>query len=493
MRKHNRKTFVAVAGVSLTLAVWLGASAYQGRAAEQALRAFAERPAAETGVRVHELRHRAGLLSASGSFGLEIATGCGGAAGEPRPQLQVDYTLDHLALPSAPLRASWRVRPSEALARAFATADGELALHGSGVLTYTGTLETDLSLPGFSFSQGGRQLTVAPSAGHLALGPTALAAHWRVDRAVARGSREFVELGGVRLDLDLSDRRLGTGSTALSVERIATGRGWVDGFRHASQTTEAHGRLHARVTESLRAAAFGGETAKDLALDMAIRDLDTHSVEAIGRLASATCGLQNLGADEGAALRTALRTLLARGFSVEVPQLAGTLGGSDVNGALTLEARQAPSAPVELGSALRASGRLAVAESGLAAGRLQKALALGLRPTADGALSAGFDFIEGVLHANGQAVQGGTLQAGLSGAELALGAFFGAGRPALLAGAAPVAPDGKPAAAPRTAEARPALPAPASASLPKVLALPPVSLAPAAFQGGLGVGAQRGG
>ena len=126
-------------------------------------------------------------------------------------------------------------------------------------------------------------------------------------------------------------------------------------------------------------------------------------------LASATCGLQNLGADEGAALRTALRTLLARGFSVEVPQLAGTLGGSDVNGALTLEARQAPSAPVELGSALRASGRLAVAESGLAAGRLQKALALGLRPTADGALSAGFDFIEGVLHANGQAVQGGTL------------------------------------------------------------------------------------
>jgi hypothetical protein len=72
--------------------------------------------------------------------------------------------------------------------------------------------------------------------------------------------------------VDLKNRYLGTGSSSLSIERIATSHGSAEGFRHATLVTEDGERLNAQVTESLRAASFGGETVKDLTLEMAIRD-----------------------------------------------------------------------------------------------------------------------------------------------------------------------------------------------------------------------------
>lgn len=71
---NGNKKILAVGGVSVVLAGWFGASMYAGSVAEREIRAFAARPSSETGVRVRNLQHNAGLLSATGSFGLEVVT-----------------------------------------------------------------------------------------------------------------------------------------------------------------------------------------------------------------------------------------------------------------------------------------------------------------------------------------------------------------------------------------------------------------------------------
>jgi hypothetical protein len=71
---------------------------------------------------------------------------------------------------------------------------------------------------------------------------------------LARGNGEAFELGKVALDVDLKNRYLGTGSTSLSIDKIATSHGSAEGFRHATEVVEEGDRLNAQVTESLRAA-----------------------------------------------------------------------------------------------------------------------------------------------------------------------------------------------------------------------------------------------
>ena len=66
---NGNKKILAVGGVSVVLAGWFGASMYAGSVAEREIRAFAARPSSETGVRVRNLQHNAGLLSAT----LELA------------------------------------------------------------------------------------------------------------------------------------------------------------------------------------------------------------------------------------------------------------------------------------------------------------------------------------------------------------------------------------------------------------------------------------
>jgi hypothetical protein len=69
---------------------------------------------------------------------------------------------------------------------------------------------------------------------------------WGIERVLARGNGEAFELGRVALDLDLKNRYLGTGTTSLSIDKIATSHGSAEGFRHATEVVEEGDRLHTR-------------------------------------------------------------------------------------------------------------------------------------------------------------------------------------------------------------------------------------------------------
>jgi tetratricopeptide (TPR) repeat protein len=484
----NKKKALAAGGVGIVLAGWLGASIHAGSVAERELRAFAARPSSETGVRVRNLQHSGGLFSSKGSFGVEIVDQCGGDG--PPAALELEYSLAHLILPTAPIRVEWSAKPSGEIAAALAEVFGpSLKLEGKGDVSFGGEFRSAMALPELAVEADGGKLTIAPSSGRLAFGKTALAVSWGIERVLARGNGEAFELGRIALDLDLKNRYLGTGTTSLSIDKISTSHGSAEGFRHATEVVEEGDRLHTRLTESLRAVAFGGETAKDLSLEVAIRDVDKQSVETLSRLVGDTCGFQNMTADEEQSFRKALRTLLVQGFSIGVPKLAGTVGNGSLEGRLTLEARKAasPTAPISLASMFRSSGELLVRGEALAGDKKQQALALGFTLQKDGSLKGSFEYVDGILRTNGRIFDGSAVLAGLGNADQAINAFLDGGGP--LARRAPAAvPPMMPqpvqeeedapevAAAPAAAVpvAAPAVAAPAVAVVP-----PPVPASPA--------------
>ena len=444
---NGNKKILAVGGVSVVLAGWFGASMYAGSVAEREIRAFAARPSSETGVRVRNLQHNAGLLSATGSFGLEVVNQCAGDEGEPGAAFEVEYGIANLILPTAPLRVTWSARPTGELAVALAEVFGpSLRLQGNGGVSFGGDFRSAMALPELAMDQGGQKLTIAPSSGSVTIGKSALAVSWGVDKLLSRGHGEALELGKIALDLDLKDRHLGTGSTSLSIERISTSHGTAEGFRHATLVTEEGERLNAQVTESLRMAAFGGETMRDLSLELAIRDLDKRSVETLSRLAGDTCGMQNMTADEDQAFRKA-------------PSATG---------------------PISLAQLFRASGELLVKGEALDAQKRQNALAAGFIQEKDGSLKGSFEYAEGVLRTNGRIFDGSVVQASLANADLALNAFLDAPRLARnLPRAEPAAPAPVLFEEELEAPAAPAAPAEAPAAAPAPVAAAPMA-APAA-------------
>ncbi|MCK6375844.1 MAG: DUF945 family protein [Zoogloea sp.] len=495
MSKDNKKILIAAGGIGIVVAGWLGASVYVGSVAEREIRAFAAKPSSETGVRVRNLQHSSGLFSATGSFGLEVVDQCSSGEGGQRPALEVEYSLANLVLPAAPLRVTWSAKPTGELAAALAELFGpSLKLQGNGDVSYGGDFRSAMSLPELALDQGGQKLTVAPSSGSLAVGKTALAVSWGIDKLLTRGNGEAVELGKIALDVDLKNRYLGTGSSSLSIERIATSHGSAEGFRHATLVTEDGERLNAQVTESLRAASFGGETVKDLTLEMAIRNLDKRSIETISRLFGDTCGLQNMTSDEDETFRKALRTLMTQGFSFGIPRLAGTVGQGSLDGKLMIEASKSlsHSAPISLASMLKASGEVVLKGKVLDEGKLQTALGMGFTQGQDGSVKGSFEYAEGVLRTNGRIFDGSAVQASLGGADQMLNAFLD--KPKLAANAAqaeslqapaPIIADEEPEVAEAPAAAPAAAPAPVAAppAQPAVLPVPPVSLAPVAQPG----------
>ncbi|WP_287365650.1 DUF945 family protein [Thauera sp.] len=423
----------AVAGTGAVLGVvivtWIGASVYSAGVAEKDIKAFASRPSSETGVRIHNLQHQAGLLSSSGSFGIELVSQCAEDLPAGGPIAELEYSVSHLILPGSLARIQWSAAPAGDFATALAALmRSDARLTGEGTVGLGGGISTSLALPELAANEDGYSFTLSPSNGSISVGGTTLDAHWRITRIVARGGGEALDLRNIVLDAKLSDRTLGTGTTSLAIDKIATSYGTAEGFRHATQTSEKGDRLHLQVSESLKSVSVAGQAATDLILELALRDLDKKSIETIAQVFSETCGLQHLTTDEDSRFRTAVRTLITQGFSVGISKLAGSIGKGSIQGQFMLEAGKAgnPSAPIELARALRSSGELVVKGDALTSDHKEMALALGLFEQLPDTLKASFEYTDGLLRTNGRVLDAGDVQNGLRFADTAINTFLDA-------------------------------------------------------------------
>ena len=230
----RNKTIAAGAAVAMLASLgWVGASIQTGRQVEAELKALSAHPDGRSAMRLTRLQHDAGLLSSSGKAELQFRDECGGsAAGDSPVTVEVEYRLSHFVLPGSAARFDWTLRPIGPAAAALAQLAGAgTTLRGEGEVGFSGEVRSSMALPELTFRSGEGSLRFAPASGKLAWGRTTLALDVKMDHVVMRGGGSAAELQNVSLAMDLRNRRLGTGTSALSVDKVSTGLGTFEGVR----------------------------------------------------------------------------------------------------------------------------------------------------------------------------------------------------------------------------------------------------------------------
>lgn len=425
MATVSLKVSVAVGVVALMGAGWLGASVYSGRTVQARMADIAQAAPPASGLAFTALRHETGLLASSGQVKLALHDACArpGSGRDPFA-LDIAYDLSHLIGPDGLARFSWSARPSgetgAVLARLFGA---EARLAGEGRVTFARAVESTIAIPELVArlpeAGGARtgEMRLAATTGRLQVAGPALSIDLGSPRLQLRGAAgQAVEANGISLDIDLADRDRGLGSVAIGADTFVLGPMRGEGLRLASSTVERADRIDILVVPSLREMRAGEQSARQLEMEFAVRNLHAPSLRALQTLVSESCDLSGLTEASRGRLREAVGTLLAQGFAAGVTRLKGSLRDGAIDGRLDVELRPAAAdaSSVPLQRRIRASGELSLTGSLLAAPQRQMLVAMGLALDSGSGLRASFDYADDVLRANGR-----TLDAALASGPLA--------------------------------------------------------------------------
>lgn len=412
---------LGVAGVAV--GAWLGAGLWVGQRVEAELQSWQRAPqAGPAGLRLTRLNHERSLWGATGQMDLRFQPGCAAEAGaDEAVTLRVDYKLSHFILPGRLTAFDWRATPLGDSAELFKSLFGaDQALAGSGQLGFSGGLRTEMNLPELAFQRSGEALQMAPSRGFLSVNGPALAFGWTVDRLVTRGHGTAMEAKAIVIDVDLSNRHLGTGSMSVSADQLSLGMGTLEGLSLKSQASVQGDRLDMTVTPALRRVKADGVDLSDLSMELAMKGLDTRSVETLSRVFEASCGMQSLTAEEGRQARDAAMTLLARGLTVGIQKVAGKGPEGAIDGQFLLAMVPARDGKPSLAAQLKAQGHLEISSALLPAQQREMVVATGMAVTQGKNLRAGFDYADGLLKLNERSQDASALLAGLNAADAEL-------------------------------------------------------------------------
>ena len=492
MTRSGKAAAIAVGSIAVVAAGWAGAGIYNGRMAEGERRAFTERAPERPGITIAAPRHEAGLFKSSGQFEVRLDEHCEAASGgAAKVAVQVEYRLSHMLLPGSMMRFEWSMVPAGQVgAMLTKVTNGALRIDGQGTVSYGRAVSSSLAMPEIVLGNGPQAMRVSAGTGQFTLAGPAFGMQWKTDRIAGRGAGKALEVLNLGMELDLKDRARGTGSLTLSVDRIGTGFGTLEGFRLVTAAAERGDRTDLTITPSLRSLTAPGQKAADLGMQVSVRDVHTASMEAIQRIASESCSFRSLKAEEEQKLRAAVRTLLTGGLALGVTGVKGTIGNGSLEGFLKVELKKADPAAsaasaaagpvaIDLARLLSSSGEITVKGNAIKAEQRQMAVGMGFATEVPGGVKAAFEYADGVLKANGRVFDAGPLQVALSTADRRLNTFLGVSMPA----EAPPKADARSSdAAPVVDEAAPLAPPANSASVRLVPNSAPAPAAPVAPQ-----------
>ena len=403
-----KKLFAAVGGLILVLlAVWLGASVYVGRSTEKFVSTITERNKLGAALRIVNVKHNQSLLSATGSFDLQFSDVSAEAKdGGPLYTAQGTYKVSNLLLPQSAMRFDWHIKPAGPRAQALKDFFGqEIDLHGHGKLGYGGAARSSFSLPKLAVRQGKDSFDFSPLAGNIAWGAKTLAIDFKVDRLSMRTAEYVLDIQGVSLLSDVSDRLKGIGSGSLSIGKVSTKAFTAENFVLSSATAENDNRVNLTINPKVASLDIAGQKLRDVSLEFAVSGMNSASVEALSAVGHDSNDFRMLTADEQSRVKQALRALLNDGFSLGIPSLTATTDGGSVQGALKLEvlpAKGPATAKFSTVDSVRASGQIEAKGRVLDNKQRTMAMMFGLVvPTKEG-LRAGFELAGGSIKANGK-------------------------------------------------------------------------------------------
>ncbi len=474
MSAPNSKLLIlaSAAGAFALGAAWLGASYYSSSRIDAEIKAFAALPSAQTGVRIVDLQHKAGFPTSTGTVRFQPQINDPSVAPGDVPIIEASYSLSHLLMPTSAARVTWTLKPTGMVDSILTMVLGSpLQIKGDGRLTYGGGIDTKFALPEIAVSQDGMNINSAPVTGHLAAAGKALEFGLALDKLSASGNGETVNLTKLALDLDVADRTQGLGTTSLTFDKFSATDGSAEGYRHLTEVSRKGDEIEISNSDTLDKLVVAGQTLSDLELKLAIGKLDAASLLEISTLASETDGLQTMTPDQNTRLRKSLRTLVAKGVSIGIPALSGTVGKGSFKGEMLVELRPAPSAsgPVVLAPRLAASGNLVVKGDIIPAEQAQMAISSGAVKSGPDGLKAEFRFADGVLKANGAPVDASSVQMALGMADSTINDILD-GKPLMPAPAMDAPAAEAPLAEAPSAEAPAAAPAPGDLTEEEIIA-----------------------
>lgn len=423
-----QKSLIQVAGgIALFAAVWLGTSFYLGRNAERELAERVQKTATDCGVRLNNLQQQSGLLSASGTLELQVGDLCNtDPDGKYWVVADVQYNINHLILPGSVMRFNWTLRQ-----RPESGQGGPgLQFSGSGHSAFSGTLFSEIASTELSGEADDASWRVEPLTGRVEAGERSLNLSLQVPRFTARGDGNALDLQGVGLQLNLQDRELGLGSSSFTIDKVATGNGSGERLAVASETVRNGDRIDAKILYALGGLDAMGYSARDLAVEIAVRGLYAESVKTLAEIARESKSFRNLTQEENKRYRKAVKQAINRGFSTGITKLSGSVGNAEqqsgLNGQLTIEVKPNadPDADIQLAKMLQSSGQVSVTGNAIGEEQKNQWLEMGVAKAGADGIQAGFDYSAGILKTNDRIVEEPWLQQTLAETDAQINRFL---------------------------------------------------------------------
>ena len=418
------KNYVLAAVLGLLAVVALAVPWYSSRTLDAELKAYAD-SARQGDLVVRKLSHQAGLFTSSGNIEFQLRDSCAADSAQDPSSFSVEYVVSHLPSPQGIFQFEWSVLPQGNTAAAIEKVIGPgKKLSGTGALGYGGLLKADMDVPELNFSHEGVAFQITPSKGTLRADKTAAQFVWNLQRFVARGNGDALDVKNLSLNMDLKDHALGTGTIVLDIGGISTASVSMEGLQLRSETTESKDRLDSKVSESVRVLNVMGQSLKDLALEASVTGLHAPSVRTLLEIGKATCGFGNMTADESQKVRKAVETMLTSGMSVGIPTLKGSGEGGQVSANMVLELLPSSDGTIALEKHLRSSGALSITGTLLNQGQTEMALATGFASKVPDGLKASYSYQDGLLTISNKTLDGGAVKTALAQADRMIHGFL---------------------------------------------------------------------
>ena len=427
------RTGLAIGGaVLLTVAGWLGSAAYVGSQTEAALQSLkAAAPDDGASFRLTRLDHQRGWFSSSGTADIALSDDCSAANGSDAsgPLAKVAYRISHLPLPSGLARFDWVATPiGEAAEELIALIGPNSTIAGSGKVALQGEISSDFAIPELTRRSIG--LKASASAGTVRLDRKTIFLDWKLDRLTMRSAGQTAQVNGLSMSIDLHDRQLGTGSYGVDIDKLSLRDGTVEGLSLLTKAVVRDDRFDTSVATKVRQLDVGSESIRNLQFDFAVTDLDATSAQVLNQVFRASCGFQQMTADEQSRTRQALGSMLARGMKVGLRKLALTTEDGSIDGRIEVEMTPSKDDTPSLVKQLRSSGEVSLSLKRLSNEQREAILGLGFEQSQDNALKASFEISSAALTVNGKPQRGvdiAMLVEGLHSADLSLASMLNPG------------------------------------------------------------------
>jgi hypothetical protein len=399
---------LSIALVGLLVIVWLGASFYSARMTGNYVTSLPDLYQQNDFMHIKTIEHQQSLFSSTGKFEIRLPNVAPVIEGAPATLgMIVQYNISNLLLPQSAGRLDWKMSGDESLDPILKKFFGQgPAMQGKGHIGYGGQRHSSVELSEILFKDSQSSLKLTPVTGDATWNNESLQLKLKSDHLNIRADQHVTDWHGMTVDINLTDRQLGTGQYAFSIDKGASFSSTYEQMKVIKTVSLKNDRINMSIAQTAKHYAFDKLKLTDFDQEIALKEVDLNSLLTLTSILRDAKDVKSLSAAERTKVAAALRTIFNKGFSFGIPRLSTKIDSGSLTGKLNVEVLKAEGGPeVAFSSAqrLRAEGNVELTgKGGLTNAQRTTALMLGLAVQTPDGLKSSLEFSNGVVNANGK-------------------------------------------------------------------------------------------